>query len=418
MGLNSDGFSNLSARHACKCMPADESISIENVLVAIGCEIGAQNIMSASRMNKAIVVFLKEIEMVSHLVECGLTVQDVFVPVLPLSNLSKKVMISNVPPFISDKALESILARYGKLVGPIKMIPLGLKTPDLKHVMSFRRQALMILSAEFETLDVSVKLTVFDRDYTIFITTETMKCFICGKYGHIKTGCPVVKEAQRARNSSESDPVQDVVENDLVKRTTESVASDLNAGISASTEMGEQLRQDDSIEITDATVPDARQSGTNDPVETVEGLKQSGEKDRPKVSDVLDEVQASSSNMTQNDADLLVEKPTSQVVDSELDSECSDLITDELDELSSQESTVGRFRKSRLYSLEKLNDFLNATKNQRKPKIEMYFPDLKLFIDSSVNAMKKATLEELDQPKRYRLKKFVSAVRKRVKKSP
>lgn len=98
-----------------------------------------------------------------------------------------------------------------------------------------------------------------------------------------------------------------------------------------------------------------------------------------------------------------------------MDSECSDLITDEL---SSQESTVGRLKKSRYYSLEKLDDFLNATKNQRKPKIEMYFPDLKLFIDSSVIAMKKATLEELDQPKRYRLKKFVSAVRKRVKKSP
>lgn len=416
MGLNSDGFSNLSARHACKCMPTDESISIENVLVAIGREIGAQNIMSASRMNKAIVVFLKEIEMVSQLVECGLTVQDVFVPVLPLSNLSKKVMISNVPPFISDKALESILARYGKLVGPIKMIPLGLKTPELKHVMSFRRQALMILSAEFETLDVSVKLTVFDRDYTIFISTETMKCFICGKYGHIKTGCPVVKEAQRARNCSESNPVQDlnVVENnDLVKRTTESVAADVNAESSASTETGEEYRQGDSSEITDATVLDATQSGT-----TVEGLEQSGEQDGPKVSDVLHEVQASSSNMIQNDADLLVEKPTSQAVDSDLDSECSDLITDELDELSSQESTVGRLKKSRYYSLEKLDDFLNATKNQRKPKIEMYFPDLKLFIDSSVIAMKKATLEELDQPKRYRLKKFVSAVRKRVKKSP
>ncbi|KAL0148444.1 hypothetical protein M9458_056254, partial [Cirrhinus mrigala] len=180
MGSNSDGFSCLSARHVCKCMPADDSISIENVLVAISREIGAQNVMSASRMNKAIVVFLKEIEMVNQLVESGLTVQNVFVPILPLSNLSKKVMLSNVPPFISDKALESILARYGKLVGPIKMIPLGLKTPELKHVMSFRRQALMILSAEFETLEVSVKLTVLGKDYTIFISTESMKCFICG----------------------------------------------------------------------------------------------------------------------------------------------------------------------------------------------------------------------------------------------
>jgi len=49
------------------------------------------------------------------------------------------------------------------------MIPLGLKTPELKHVMSFRRQALMILSAEFTTLEVSVKLTVLGKDYTIFM---------------------------------------------------------------------------------------------------------------------------------------------------------------------------------------------------------------------------------------------------------
>lgn len=184
-------------------------------MVAIGKEIGVQNIMSASRMNKAMVVFLKEVEMVNHLVECGLTVQDVFLPVLPLSNLSKKVMLSNVPPFISDKALEGILARYGKLVGPIKMIPLGLKTPELKHVMSFRRQAVTILSAEFAALEVSVKFTVLAKDYTIFISTESMKCFLCGKYGHIKTACPLVKEAQTARNEVELNPGQilDVPEN-------------------------------------------------------------------------------------------------------------------------------------------------------------------------------------------------------------
>lgn len=61
MGLNSDGFSCLSAWHGCKCMQPDESVSIESLLVTIGREIGAQNIMSASRMNKAIVIILKEI---------------------------------------------------------------------------------------------------------------------------------------------------------------------------------------------------------------------------------------------------------------------------------------------------------------------------------------------------------------------
>ncbi len=42
-------------------------------------------------------------------------------------------MLSNVPPVISNYSLERLLGRYSKLVGPIKMIPLSLKNPDLKR---------------------------------------------------------------------------------------------------------------------------------------------------------------------------------------------------------------------------------------------------------------------------------------------
>lgn len=65
--------------------------------------------------------------------------------------------------------------------------------------------------------------------------------------------------------------------------------------------------------------------------------------------------------MSQNDAE-----PISQDVDSDPDSECSDLITDELDEFNSQESTVGRLKRVRYYSLEQLDEFLNAKKKQKK----------------------------------------------------
>lgn len=422
MGSNSDVFSGLSARHACKCMPADGSVSIENVLVAIGREIGTQNIMSASRMNKAMVVFLKEVEMVNHLVECGLTVQDVFVPVLPLSNLSKKVLLSNVPPFISDKALENILARYGKLVGPIKMIPLGLKIPELRHVMSFRRQAVMILSAEFAMLEVSVKLTVLGKDYTIFISTESMKCFACAKYGHIKTACPLVKEAQHARDGIETNSGQVLnapENNDPAEVTSESAAPDPNVERAALAELGQQ-HSGRSLDITApiAKISDAGQSGTNDSVEAVVELEQSREQDVPKVGDVSNKTQVSSRNVSDNDSEWLAEKTKSHVIDSDSDSDCSDSIADELSETNSQGSIVGKFTKSRYYTVEQLNDFLNATKNQRKPQVEMFFSDLRLFIESSLIAMKKASLEELDQPKRYRLKKFVSAVRKRLSKAP
>ncbi|MGL5119563.1 MAG: hypothetical protein ACRC7H_10270, partial [Plesiomonas shigelloides] len=70
-------------------------------------------------MNKAVVVFLKEVSFVQHLVEFGLTIRDTFLPVLPMSNPSKKVILSNVPPFITNESLERLLARYGKLVAPI-----------------------------------------------------------------------------------------------------------------------------------------------------------------------------------------------------------------------------------------------------------------------------------------------------------
>ncbi len=143
MGSNSDGFASLTARHGCKCL-SDETVSVEDCLIAVSNAVGAQNILSASRMNKAVVIFLRQTSMVNDLVEHGLSVKDVYVPVLPLSNPSKKVVLSNVPPFIPNDTLERMLVRYGKLMGPIKMISLGLKNPELKHIMSFRRQTYMI----------------------------------------------------------------------------------------------------------------------------------------------------------------------------------------------------------------------------------------------------------------------------------
>jgi len=67
--------------------------------------------------------------------------------------------------------------------------------------------------------------------------------------------------------------------------------------------------------------------------------------------------------------------------------------------------------KTKLYSTQQINHFLDTTKGHRKPKIELYFPDLKLFLLSGSMAMRKASLEELDKPKRYRLKKLLSNVR-------
>ncbi|KAK3553344.1 hypothetical protein QTP70_002202, partial [Hemibagrus guttatus] len=57
---------------------------------------------------------------------------------------AKKVMLSNVPPVISDEAIGKELSRYGRMVSPIKKTPLGCKSPLVKHLVSFRRMVFMV----------------------------------------------------------------------------------------------------------------------------------------------------------------------------------------------------------------------------------------------------------------------------------
>lgn len=47
MGTNSDGCASLTAQHGCKCLP-DESITVEDCLIAISSEVGARIIVPAS----------------------------------------------------------------------------------------------------------------------------------------------------------------------------------------------------------------------------------------------------------------------------------------------------------------------------------------------------------------------------------
>lgn len=91
MGSSGD-LSRLTLRHGLKCTP-DDSISVEDVLVAVSEQVGGINIKSASRMNKAVVVFLADVTMVDGLIERGISINNTFVPVLPLSSPSKKIVL-------------------------------------------------------------------------------------------------------------------------------------------------------------------------------------------------------------------------------------------------------------------------------------------------------------------------------------
>lgn len=74
-------------------------------------------------MNNAIVVFVNDVDRANKLVQKGIVLNNELTMVSSLSSPSKKVILSNVPPFISDEIISKELSRYGRLVSPIKKTP-------------------------------------------------------------------------------------------------------------------------------------------------------------------------------------------------------------------------------------------------------------------------------------------------------
>lgn len=98
------GFSSLSRKHGIK-LAAGSSCSVEDVALAVWECIGHSSVKSAVWMNRAVVLFLEKVEQVKLLVETGVTVNGLFEAVQPLTQPAAQIILSNVPPFISDKFL-------------------------------------------------------------------------------------------------------------------------------------------------------------------------------------------------------------------------------------------------------------------------------------------------------------------------
>lgn len=123
--LPEEGAASLSLRHGIRCM-AEPVVTVEDVLLTAREQIGYENISSASRMNKAVVIFVKVENLVNRL-STGVKVSGAYITTSPLVTPTTRVTISNVPPFIKNSEIERALANYVKFASPIKMIYLGCK---------------------------------------------------------------------------------------------------------------------------------------------------------------------------------------------------------------------------------------------------------------------------------------------------
>lgn len=395
----------LTRKHGIKI---DSPSSVEEISLAVGRKIGHDNVLSASRMNSAAVLFLASVELVNEMVESGVVVEEVFSPVLPLSSPSKKVMLSNVPPFISNDVLTEALSRYGKVVSPPKMIPLATKSPLLKHVVSFRRFAYIILKDKGE-LELSLNVKVDDFNYMIYATTNNMKCFGCGQLGHLARNCPDKAKTDNA-NSKEGAPREQSHEtpntgNDEAPGEGGSGegegAGDVNgeAGMPPPTETPEDggsvahspdlempaAAAQGNIDLMDQIINDVIGDPTT-PMETETVFKiptkkraHPGSKEKPKKKNT--------SPPAEYDAES----------ESDYASDCS--VTCSLPKSGySQQS----------YNLEDIKAFLSKTKHARNVMIDHFFPDVEQFIDKTTQFMSEGGFEDREI---WRLKKILGKLR-------
>ncbi len=381
---------SLSLRHGIRCI-TQVGITVEDVLLDVAERVGHENIISASRMNKTVVVFLKEELLVNRLVESGIVVSGAFVIVQPLISPTVKVVISNVPPFIPDEDIQRELVRYGKFASGIKMVPLGCKHESLKHVLSFRRQVFMFLNAP--TLNVSFRCVYEGKSYMLYANTGEMRCFECGAVGHVRLSCPqreeVMKETGQNKdtNGSVEQTVEERVENE--NKNVHNNKDLVSVGAERETNTTEVVENVNGgeIQVMEEMVMTETEKNTEQ-VEKVEGVEEVMSVDRDQLRIV---------NSEGNNLEEMVENEGEEDSDGDL----SDV---------SGVSNLSQMGCDKFYTLEEIDDFLDETFG-KVAEVKDYFTDTKKFESSVLYWMKRVGEDKLSRRKRFRLKKFVTKIR-------
>ncbi|KAL2085516.1 hypothetical protein ACEWY4_018836 [Coilia grayii] len=353
-------FESLTRRHGIKI---NSTASVEECCLVVGEIVGHDKIVSAARMNNAIVLFLETVELVNVLVERGIEIDGVFTSVLPLSTPSKKVILSNVPPFIKDDVLLESLSRYGKVVSSIKKIAISSKQHDL--------------------------------NYVVYATTHIMRCFECGETGHLVRGCPTKQPAPEntgERQSSRND-----------------VPSEEGGGVAGEASAPTAQAEAETVETPGPVVlADSVAEQFNDAVLEMSEVNSQGVLDPAPVLpedgslDFDGEVFKTPNKRKGRRSSRRQAKKKDGWVDLSLtDAESKSDMSDCSVTCSLRQSGFP----SRSYELQDIKTFLVQTKHAQNVQIDEFFPDVEQFVAKTKTLMAEGGFTN---PKIYRLRKILT----------
>lgn len=161
-------------------------------IIALNKITDATNIISASRIsNNRFCVFLKSQQIANDIINkhSAIHIDNIEIPIRKLINPSKRIILSNVYPAIPNNIIIEALVNLDiKITSPITALKAGFQLDQFAHITSFRRQ-LYINPEDFSKLPGSIAITSDNTTYRIFITDDTVTCFLCKKTGHISSSC-------------------------------------------------------------------------------------------------------------------------------------------------------------------------------------------------------------------------------------
>lgn len=192
-------FSNVvkNTRHPKKdqaiVFPAIDGFQLRDYVLDVGHKIDPKHILYASRMsNNRICLYLSSKQIVNSFITThgGATIKDTFVAARKLITPSKRIIISNVYPFLPDYVIEDGLKALNlKLVSPISELGAGVADEGFKHIKSFRRQV-YIADNENDTVPGSMLVVYEGEEIRLFLSGDQPTCFKCKSLGHIAAKCP------------------------------------------------------------------------------------------------------------------------------------------------------------------------------------------------------------------------------------
>lgn len=322
----------------------------------------------------------------------------------------------------------------------------------------------MILNNSKEELNLSFRLKIDGFDYVLFATSDVMKCFGCGKEGHVIRVCPEkpagTESGQTAgegtsgqKEAGKKGGISDKEQRGRaeMKNREEETGGD-NSGDGEQMEGGNQTvscREKDTSNCQSISDEGNEAGESQQSCETVGAdienneEEENGEDEDEEDEEEEDETQNSKTAGPEEilagsaDIDMVGEESsltiTRQKRKSEIDSKGSKAkkVTVSKDKqkqtvkesMAEYDSSVeGRLDVSlnkitpgelneQIYGVEKIKLFLQKTKNVKGVKVESFFPDKEAFLNSVKSQLRAKGREGLTEQEVYRLRKIVVKIR-------